>query len=127
MTRGDKYLAAGILLVAIFALAFPRLQSSLFPMATSSVRAVIKTQGEIVREVDLSGRGGRSTLVVNGRVGPSTLEVEGKRIRMKEANCPDKICVRQGWIEKPGDSIVCIPGEILIRIEGTAPLDAVTR
>jgi hypothetical protein len=53
--------------------------------------------------------------------------VEGKRIRMKEANCPDKICVRQGWIEKPGDSIVCIPGEIIIRIEGAAPLDAVTR
>jgi len=127
MTRGDKYLAAGILLVAIFALAFPWLQSSLFPMATSSSRAVIKARGKIVREVDLSGRGGRSTLVVNGRVGPSTLEVEGKRIRMKEANCPDKICVRQGWIEKPGDSIACIPGEIIVRIEGAAPLDAVTR
>jgi len=127
MTRGDKLLAVGILLTAILAIAFPRLHSSLFPVATSSTRAVIKAQGKIVREVDLSDRGGRSIFVVNGRVGPSTLEVEGKRIRMKEANCPDKICVRQGWIENPGESIVCIPGEILIRIEGTAPLDAVTR
>jgi hypothetical protein len=127
MTRGDKCLAAGIMLAAILAIAFPRLHSSLFPMATSSARAVIKAQGKIDQEVDLSDRGGRSTFVVNGRVGPSTLEVEGKRIRMKEANCPDKICVRQGWIEKPGDSIVCIPGEIIIRIEGAAPVDAVTR
>ena len=127
MTRGDKLLAVGILLTAILAIAFPRLHSSLFPVATSSTRAVIKAQGKIVREVDLSDRGGRSIFVVNGRVGPSTLEVEGKRIRMKEANCPDKICVRQGWIENPGESIVCIPGEILIRIEGMAPVDAVTR
>jgi len=127
MTRGDKFLAAAILLTAILAIAFPRLHSSLFPVATSSARAVIKAQGKIVREVVLSDSGGRSTLVVNGRAGPSTIEVEGKRIRMKEANCPDKICVRQGWIEKPGDSIACIPGEIIVRIEGAAPLDAVTR
>jgi len=55
------------------------------------------------------------------------VEVEGKRIRMMEAPCAGKICVNQKWIENPGQIIVCIPGEILIRIEGTAPLDAVTR
>jgi hypothetical protein len=126
MTRGDKFLAAGIFLAAILAIAFPRLQSSIFPVETS-FHAIIKAQGKIASDVDLSGRGGRSTFIVHGRVGPSTLEVEGKRIRIKEATCPDKICVRQGWIEKPGESIVCIPGEIIVRIEGVAPVDAVTR
>jgi hypothetical protein len=88
MTRGDKFLAAGILIAAILAIAFPRLHSSLFPMKNSSTRAVIKAQGKIVREVDLSGRGEKSTFIVQGRVGPSTIEVVGKRIQINDAPAP---------------------------------------
>jgi hypothetical protein len=127
MTRGDKYLAAGILFIAILAIALPLLRSSLFPQVNSSHLAVIRVRGKIVREIDLSSNKKNSAFIVHGRLGASTVEVAGKRIRMKEASCPEHLCVRQGWIEKPGESIICIPGEIVIRIEGAAPVDAVTR
>lgn len=126
MTRGDKFLLAGLLFVSLLSMAVLYDRLSLFPGRSESVRVVISVQGKTVRTIDLPASS-RSTFTIHGRLGPSTVEVEGTRVRMPEAPCPGKICVGQGWISHPGQSIVCIPGEILIRIEGAAPIDAVTR
>jgi len=126
MTRGDKYLLAGLLLVSLCSMALLYGRFSLFSAAAESVRAVISVHGKVVRTIDLP-TSARSFYRIPGRQGPATLEVEGSHVRMLEAPCPGKICVNQGWISHPGHSIVCIPGEILVRIEGAARVDAVTR
>lgn len=64
----------------------------------------------------------------DGKGGYNVLEVEGTRARMREANCPDRLCVQMGWIERPGQSIVCLPHRLLLRIEGgEEKLDGVSR
>ena len=35
---------------------------------------------------------------------------------MTQANCPDKVCIHTGFINKPGQSIVCLPHKINIKI-----------
>jgi hypothetical protein len=128
VTRADRYLTAGILAVSLLAaLALLCLRYSVCRSGVSSTQAVIKAQGRTVRTIGLSARVKRTAFIINGRIGPSTVEVEGLRIRIAQAPCRDKICVRQGWIEKPGETIVCIPNEIIIDIKGIGPLDAVTR
>lgn len=127
MTRADKLLAAAVFVAAIAGIAFPWVRTTLFPGMERSTYAVVKVRGEIVKKVELSDKGGESTFAVNGRLGPCTVEVAGRRIRMAGATCPDRICIRQGWVGRPGESIVCVPGEVVIRIEGEAPVDAVTR
>jgi len=126
MTRGDKFLLAGLLFVSLLSMAALYGRFSLIPGKAESVRAVISVQGKVVRTIDLPASS-RSSYIIHGRLGPSIVEAEGTRVRMPEAPCPGKICVSQGWISHPGQSIVCIPGEILVRIEGAAPVDAVTR
>lgn len=37
-------------------------------------------------------------------------------VYIKEANCPDKLCVKQGSISKVDESIICLPHKIVIRI-----------
>ena len=44
--------------------------------------------------------------------------IEGGRVCVEEAECPDKICVRTGEISRVGQSIVCVPAEVVIRITG---------
>jgi len=46
-----------------------------------------------------------------------TILVEKGRIRFKEADCPDKICVKTGWLQEPGDTAVCLPNRAVITIE----------
>lgn len=123
MTRADKILLAGLLLLA-FVCAGALYGRFLLPGSTQGARAVLTVGGKVVRTVELPGSG---SFLLQGQSGPATVEVEGKRIRMQQAHCPGGHCLRQGWIEQPGESIVCVPGQIVIRIEGAAVLDAVTR
>lgn len=127
MTRADKLLTAGVLCVAILAAVAMVYRSAAFTNTPSPTRALISVQGKVVRIEPLSDNGVERTFNLSGRSGHAVVEVAGKRIRMAEASCPGHICVAQGWIGRPGESIVCVPGEIVIHIEGSAPVDAVTR
>jgi len=126
MTRADKILLAGLLLVSLLSVAAAGSRFFLLSGKSEPLQAVIMSQGKQVRRINLSA-GGRSSFAVQGRSGYSTVEIEGGRIRMLNAPCSGQICVKQGWIEHSGQTIVCIPEEMLIRIEGAAPVDAVTR
>ena len=37
---------------------------------------------------------------------------------MEEADCPTQDCVHTGTITRAGQSIVCLPARIIIRLEG---------
>lgn len=46
----------------------------------------------------------------------SVISIHDKGVEMTHANCPDKVCVKTGFINKSGQSIVCIPHKINIKI-----------
>ncbi|MDD2736415.1 MAG: NusG domain II-containing protein [Desulfuromonadaceae bacterium] len=123
MNRADKFLLAGILLVSLLSLMG---MYGLFSSAVNTTQAIVVVRGAIIRRITLPVAG-KSTFVVQGRVGAATVEIEGDRVRMREAHCSGQVCVNQGWVSHPGQTIVCIPGEILVRIEGAAAVDAITR
>ena len=37
---------------------------------------------------------------------------------MKDADCPDRLCVKQGSISKNGESIVCLPHKVIVTVTG---------
>ena len=37
---------------------------------------------------------------------------------MEEADCPDRLCVRQGAVSRVGESIICLPHELVVTVEG---------
>lgn len=51
--------------------------------------------------------------------GTNTLEIKDGKADMISAECPDKLCVHQKAISKSGESIICLPYKIVVRIEGT--------
>ena len=50
--------------------------------------------------------------------GENVISVEPGRIRISDANCPDHVCVDTGWISDGVIPIVCLPHQLVIRIEG---------
>ncbi|NLD48212.1 MAG: NusG domain II-containing protein [Clostridiaceae bacterium] len=53
--------------------------------------------------------------------------VERGRIRFKEADCPDRVCVKTGWLTSKGDMAVCLPNRVMVKIEGESDeVDIVT-
>ncbi len=55
---------------------------------------------------------------IQGFISKNILIIENGRARMKEAGCPDKLCVKQGEISKSGESIICLPNRIIVSVEG---------
>ena len=54
---------------------------------------------------------------ING--GTNTIEIKDGKVRMLEAQCPNHLCVHQGWISLEGQSIVCLPNEVTVSVCGT--------
>ncbi len=47
-----------------------------------------------------------------------TLVVEDGAAHVEESTCPDLICQRHAPISKAGESIVCLPGQVSVSVEG---------
>ena len=64
-------------------------------------------------------------------VGKMIVEVRDRRIRVSGSDCSRQVCVRQGWIHGPGQSIICAPNKVLVEIPFSAPdegaVDAIVR
>ena len=54
----------------------------------------------------------------------NTLVINGGKASIVSADCPDKLCVHQQEISKAGESIICLPHKLVVRIEGTGEVDA---
>ena len=81
--------------------------------------ARITLDGELVQEIDLSKVGrAYSFRLEDGDGGYNVISVEPGRIRVSEADCPDLVCVRQGWIADATVPIVCLPHHLVIEIVG---------
>ena len=44
------------------------------------------------------------------------ITIKNREVYMKKSDCPDQICVKQGKIKKQGESIICLPHKLVIRI-----------
>lgn len=103
-----------LLIAALLALS---LAGALASMGGGGGRAAVYQDGELLRTVDLTGVAAPYAFTVEGPAGSNTVEVERGRIRVSRADCPDQVCVRQGWISTGAAPIVCLPNKLVIQIE----------
>ncbi|MBT9174464.1 MAG: hypothetical protein DDT22_00118 [candidate division WS2 bacterium] len=69
------------------------------------------------------------TIDINGPWGVIMLDLNGYKVRVNPFSppyCPDKICMKQGWISKPPETIVCLPNRIIIYYQGGKYIDGLT-
>ncbi len=59
-------------------------------------------------------------------VGTNTIVIENGYAYMKNATCPDKICVNTGKINDNSRDIVCLPNKVMVRVSKKSTLDAVS-
>ncbi|GAA0068675.1 NusG domain II-containing protein [Clostridium sardiniense] len=84
----------------------------------SSTYANIKISGDVYDNIPLSSFKGEKTLVVKTNHGNNTISIKDNTIKIIEADCRDDLCIKQGVISKVGQTIVCLPNELIIEIKG---------
>ncbi len=123
MTKSVK-IALGALIAAVIlccgALLLPR---------KSGTVARITHNGVVIHEIDLEKEHTQRYLEIVAGDGTvlNCISVEPGRIRVEHANCPDQVCVNQGWIRDSALPIVCLPNKLMIEIIGGGEAaDAIT-
>ena len=56
------------------------------------------------------------TIEIKTSKGTNIVEIKDDFVEMKEADCPDKYCVKQGKIKHSGENIVCLPHKVVVDI-----------
>lgn len=51
-------------------------------------------------------------------IGENTFEIKDGVVEMVHADCPDQYCVHHRPISKNGESIICLPNQVVITIRG---------
>lgn len=117
---GD-FLLAGVLLLIILLVPVVLAQSS-----SGEVTAIITQDGEELARIRLTGLAEATRISYSGDY-PGTILAENGRIRFEEATCPDQVCVNTGWLTTAGSTAACLPGRVLIRMEGSGAEDVDVR
>lgn len=120
MKKNDLVLIIGIAIVAIVAIIF------LLWYRKEGSKVIISVRGQVYKELNLSED---QVIEIKDDEDDHTniLEIKDGYASMLEANCPDRLCVHQKSISKEGESIVCLPHQVIITIEGreSSSLDSV--
>lgn len=120
MKKNDIKLIAVILLIAAAGMAF------LFLNQKPGDKVIVMVDGEVYQEYPLNEDITVDIPGVNG--GINHLVIKDGHADVTDANCPDKVCVRQKQIDKNGETIVCLPNKVIIKVESSteSEIDGVT-
>lgn len=80
--------------------------------------AEIKVKGKLYKKVDLSDINHEEIIKISTDLGENTVIIKNGGAYIIEANCPDKLCVKSGFIDEVGEVVVCLPHELVIEIKG---------
>ena len=81
--------------------------------------ARISRDGVLLEEIDLSRVDEPYSLTLEDESGRNVLSVERGRVCVSEADFPDQVCVKQGWVSSGAAPIVCLPHKLVVELAGT--------
>lgn len=126
MTKGDKLLIFTIIVINVLALIF--INQSLFNYEEKYIS--IQVNGEEIKTIlfdeDIIGK----TISIETDYGYNLIEIGDGQVRVIEADCPDQLDVKQGYISKVGEVIVCLPNRLVVEIKGVGEkteIDGISR
>lgn len=85
--------------------------------ADSRLNCVVSVGGQVVHNAPLSGFSGEHTYSHNGYT-LTILVAEGK-VKVLHSDCPGQDCIHSGAISRAGQSLICLPAQVVIHLEGS--------
>ena len=118
--KADVAVIAAIGIVATLFWAIPHLNGDL------SETVIINQDGKIYGEYPLYNDAVIPVYYEPG--GYNLILVSEGEVSVTDADCPDKLCVKQRAVSKNGESIICLPHKLVVQISSKeeSDFDAVT-
>lgn len=115
-TRADRLLILFLALVSSIALAILFFGRS---ASKQTINVSIQVDGKEIDHFSLVEAEGK-TMRYKTSYGCNVVKIEQGSISVFEADCPDKLCMHQGRISRPGQILVCLPNRFMVELRGGA-------
>lgn len=118
-----KYKILTAVCILIFGLGVAGCLFVVFSPARNTVNIV--RDGEVLYSFDLT-KTEDTTFDIYYKDSKNTIEIKDGKIRISEAECPDKTCVKSGWLSSSAMPVVCLPNHLVIEFaNNNSEVDAV--
>ncbi len=126
MTRGDAFVIAGALVLALLVWA----GLYVLPRNSAELTAVVRVDGKEVDRLSVTAPN-MSQQDITIPLGVATVSFGQGKVRVEPLDthtCPTGICWKTGFITRAGQAIVCVPNHMTITLEGAVDeIDSVVR
>lgn len=79
--------------------------------------ADIYQNGSLIMSIPLDGSRPDQTFIIEGpEGGVNEIQIHSGSIGILSADCPDKLCVKQGFIEDSRLPVTCLPNRLVIQL-----------
>lgn len=85
--------------------------------SSGPLTATILHRGQVVQTVRLDRLTEELTVLVEGTY-HLTVTLDKTGVRVAESDCPGQDCVHTGTITRAGQSIVCLPEQVVVQLSG---------
>ncbi len=85
-----------------------------------ALTATVKHRSQVVAQVELSSLTEEKTVSIDGAY-HLTVTLDRTGAAVTDSDCPGQDCLHTGRITRAGQSIVCLPEQVVVTLEGKAP------
>ena len=85
-------------------------------IGSPGTKVSIYQDGNLIKEIDLFAYTQPQSFSIESKWGINVIEIEGGRVRVLYADCPDMTCVRQSWVSDSSTPIICLPHRLVVRL-----------
>ena len=114
MTKGDRVLIVIVVILTLLSLGFIKRQA----FSDENKFVSIQVNGREIKKIIFDKNMVGKQIPIESEYGFNLIEIGDEKIRVIEADCPDKVDVKQGYISKIGETIICLPNRMVIEIKG---------
>ena len=113
--KRDIFLIAAFLCAALIIYAF------LYLSSYEGDIVIVKVDGTVVKELPLNQDDEFTVPGYHG--GINSIIIRNGSVLASDADCPDKLCVKTGKINRAGETIVCLPHRVVVEIKSNSVSD----
>lgn len=117
-----KLRRADVILIGVLAAVGAIAVLLLLQFSPTGSRVQVRVAGTVTASYPLNQNA--SYLIQGADGGTNLLILEDGTARIEEASCPDGVCIHTGRIHRSGQSIVCLPNQVVVEILGESGKEA---
>ncbi|WP_250673112.1 NusG domain II-containing protein [Paraclostridium ghonii] len=108
MKKNDFFLLLSILIIIGMWMGFNFLKG-----LDEGEKIIIYLDNKVYKEVSIDDT---EEIIIKTDSGFNKIKIHDRGVEVIDASCPDKVCVKTGFIDKSNKNIVCIPNKVSIKI-----------